>query len=247
MTHLDDDHIETTIFTRSSSISMPTTEDPPASRAHSPSVEEDDNERHGKTTEGTVACCRQFSDGQVNCDSCLNAALKARALESNTTEQEMSRRIMNVLDKAGPAGLDISTLIVSAHVQFSSETRSNEPYQTNTTGEGGCTEVLSALSSLMNNPIPLIVLVGHSRALVVSARHSGAWTVTVSEDPRMNVLPRRWLDMTGVKLRDTWRAALRAVIGTVVFRPGISQVRDRQDTGREAGTDWLWCWHNRPR
>jgi hypothetical protein len=93
----------------------------------------------------------------------------------------------------------------------------------------------------MNNPIPLVVLVGHSRALIVSARHSGAWTVTVSEDPRMNVLPRRWLDMTGVKLRDTWRAALRAVIGTVVFRPGISQVRDQQDTTQVVRQKLIGC------
>jgi len=89
----------------------------------------------------------------------------------------------------------------------------------------------------MNNPIPLVVLVGHSRVLVVSAHHSGAWTVTVSEEPRINVLPRRWLDTTGAKMRDTWRAALRAVIGTIVFRPGISQVRDRPDTSREVDSD----------
>jgi hypothetical protein len=86
------------------------------SRAHSPSVEEDDNERHGKTAEGTVACCRQYSDGQVNCDSCLNAAFIAWALESNTKEQDISRRILNALDEAGPAGLDVSTLIVSARI-----------------------------------------------------------------------------------------------------------------------------------
>src|SRR5712691_12408921 len=104
---------------------------------------------------------------------------------------------------------------------------------------GSCTEtVLSTLSSLMNSTIPLVVLVGHSRALAVSARHSDAWTVAVSEEPRMNVLPRRWFDTTGVKLRDTWRAALRAVIGTIVFRPGISQVsNDRAATSREAEVD----------
>jgi oxalate---CoA ligase len=91
----------------------------------------------------------------------------------------------------------------------------------------------------MNNPIPLVVLVGHSRVLVVSAHHSGAWTVTVSEEPRINMLPRRWLDTTGAKMRDTWRAALRAVIGTIVFRPGISQVRDRTDTSREVDSDGM--------
>ena len=85
---------------------------------------------------------------------------------------------------------------------------------------------LSALGSLTDNPIPLVVLVGHYRPLVVSARHSVAWTVTVSEEPRINVLPRRWLDVRGAKVRETWRAAMRAVLGILVFRPGISQVRN---------------------
>jgi hypothetical protein len=93
----------------------------------------------------------------------------------------------------------------------------------------------------MNNPIPLVVLVGHARVLVVSAHLSGAWTVTVSEEPRINMLPRRWLDTTGIKMRDTWHAALRAVIGTIVFRPGISQVRDQPDTIRETDSDEVVC------
>jgi transcription factor C subunit 3 len=94
-------------------------------------------------------------------------------------------------------------------------------------GAGGSAEtVLTALSSLMENLIPLVVLAGHSRSVVVYARQSVAWTVTVSEEPRINVLPRRWLDLRGAKVRETWRAAMRAVIGILVFRPGISQVRD---------------------
>ena len=90
---------------------------------------------------------------------------------------------------------------------------------------------LTALASLMDNPIPLVVLVGHSRSLAVCARQSVAWTVTVSEEPRINVLPRRWLDLRGVKVWETWRAAMRAVIGVLVFRPGIRQVSDRRDIG----------------
>jgi transcription factor C subunit 3 len=99
-------------------------------------------------------------------------------------------------------------------------------------GAGGSAETaLSALASLMDNPIPLIVLVGHSRPLVVGARQSVAWTVTVSEEPRINVFPRRWLDVRGAKVREIWRAAMRAVIGILVFRPGISQVRNCEAIG----------------
>ena len=97
--------------------------------------------------------------------------------------------------------------------------------------------VLTVLKSLMDRPIPPITFVGHSRLRVVSSRQSDAWTVTVSEEPRINVLPRRWLDLRGVKVRETWRAALRAVIGTIVFRPGIPQVSDERDHCRGRETD----------
>ena len=97
-------------------------------------------------------------------------------------------------------------------------------------GAGGSGETaLSALASLMDSTIPLVVLVGHSRPLVVGARQSLGWTVTVSEEPRINVLPRRWLDVQGAKVRETWRAAMRAVMGILVFRPGIPQVRKWKD------------------
>jgi hypothetical protein len=86
--------------------------------------------------------------------------------------------------------------------------------------------VVSVLESLMDNTIPLIVRVGHVQPRIVCSSQSAPWTVMVnnSEEPRINVLPRRWLNSTGEKVREMWRAALRAVIGTVVFRPGISQV-----------------------
>ena len=117
---LDDDHIETTIFTRSrlSGVSALDTEDAEANRTCTPFAVEDGDEGHGKTMEGTVACCRKYSDGQVSCDVCLNTALKAWAVQSGPNEQDVSRRILAVLDEAGPAGLHISTLIVSDLYRF---------------------------------------------------------------------------------------------------------------------------------
>ena len=120
--YLDDDHIETTIYTRSrlSGVSILDTEDVEPNRTCTPSAVEDGDEGHGKTIEGAVACCRKFSDGQVNCDLCLNTALNAWVVQSGPNEQEMSRRVLAVLDEAGPAGLHIGTLIVSALHQFDS-------------------------------------------------------------------------------------------------------------------------------
>ncbi len=83
-------------------------------QTHTPSVVEDGDEGHGKTINGTSACCRKYSDGQVDCDSCLNTALKASFVQSDPKEQEVSRHVLAVVDKAGPAGINITTLIVSA-------------------------------------------------------------------------------------------------------------------------------------
>ena len=89
--------------------------------------------------------------------------------------------------------------------------------------------VVSVSESLMNNTIPLIVRVGHVRPRIVCSSQSAPWTVVVHEEPRINVLPRRWLNTTGEKVGELWRAALRAVIGIVVFRPGISQASARAE------------------
>lgn len=93
--------------------------------------------------------------------------------------------------------------------------------------------VVSVLESLMDNTIPLVVRVGHVRPRIVCSSRSAPWTIVVNEEPRINVLPRRWLNSAGEKVRELWRSALRAVIGTVVFRPGISQVSRAKAPSRE--------------
>ena len=125
--HLDDDHIETTIYTRSRPPGVFTldTENVEANQTCTPSAVEDGDEGHGKTMEGAVACCRKYSDGQVNCDVCLNTALKAWVVQSGPKEQEVSRRILAVLEEAGHAGLHISTVIVSTLYQFKDSNLSN--------------------------------------------------------------------------------------------------------------------------
>jgi hypothetical protein len=111
--HSDDDHIETTLFTRFTGMSISEAEDAPASRARSPQGESEDKEGHGKTTQGTVACCRKYSEGQVNCNSCLNTALSLWMDQSDTKEQDVARGTLGILDVAGSPGLDMNTLLVS--------------------------------------------------------------------------------------------------------------------------------------
>ncbi|KAI0274891.1 hypothetical protein BC834DRAFT_850125 [Gloeopeniophorella convolvens] len=201
----DDDHIETAIFTSfASGPDAGGTVDTQESRTLSPPPEED-NQSHGKTVDGDVACCRKYSDGLVNCEACLDSALSSWLAQSSNQERIVFQRIMGCLKVAGCAGLSASALLAKfADIEAAGS-------------------ALSVIDSLMDHSTPLVVRVGHAQLLFVSAHQSEPWTVTVSEDPRTNLLPRRWLDVKGRKVQETWRAALRAVMGTIVYRPGISQ------------------------
>ncbi|KAI0095273.1 hypothetical protein BDY19DRAFT_917063 [Irpex rosettiformis] len=46
--------------------------------------------------------------------------------------------------------------------------------------------------------------------------------VTVTKPP-LTTFPRRWLDVNGRRISEIWEAACRAVIGIVVFHPGVNQ------------------------
>jgi transcription factor C subunit 3 len=72
--------------------------------------------------------------------------------------------------------------------------------------------------------VPQVYWAGYDSLVLVSAHHVARWSVVVSKDPLINEFPRRWLDIRGTKVADFWQAALRAVMGLVVFRPGITQV-----------------------
>ena len=73
--------------------------------------------------------------------------------------------------------------------------------------------------------IPLLMWMGYSNKLVlVSTSHIRHWTAIVSEEPALRVLPRRWVDIRGERIADIWDAGLKAVMGTLIFRPGITLV-----------------------
>lgn len=79
--------------------------------------------------------------------------------------------------------------------------------------------------------LPQIYWTGYESLVLISAHAVAKWSVLVSREPLINAFPRRWLDIRGVKVPDFWQAALRAVMGLIIFRPGISQVSP-QDRGR---------------
>lgn len=76
------------------------------------------------------------------------------------------------------------------------------------------------MSSL--NP-PIVFWTGFTPPVVVASDHCKPWAVTVLDEPYSLVLPRRWLDVHGLKVEEFWTAALRAVVGMIFLHPGIRQ------------------------
>ena len=77
---------------------------------------------------------------------------------------------------------------------------------------------------MTESSVPLLFWAGYATLVLVSSAYLKNWTVLVSESPARRIFPRRWLDISGVKIVNFWEAALRAVMGVIIFRPGISQV-----------------------
>jgi hypothetical protein len=75
---------------------------------------------------------------------------------------------------------------------------------------------------------PLVYVAGYGHLTLVAAHHVRHWTITVSDASLTRVLPRRWLDIAGRRMVDVWESACRAVVGVILFRPGIPQVRTPQ-------------------
>ncbi|KAF8058258.1 hypothetical protein FPV67DRAFT_530991 [Lyophyllum atratum] len=93
---------------------------------------------------------------------------------------------------------------------------------------------------MMESPVPMLFWTGYSALVLVSSAYIKNWTVLVSESPATRIFPRRWFDISGLKIVDFWEAALKAIMGVIIFRPGVSQaelrwrlrsVYDRQEVG----------------
>lgn len=94
------------------------------------------------------------------------------------------------------------------------------------TGLPSATEVSAIVNRLVDASVPLAYWAGYTKVVLISAAHIRPWTVCPSGTGGRNVMlfPRRWIDITGKKISDVWEAALRAVLGIIVLRPGVSQV-----------------------
>lgn len=89
-------------------------------------------------------------------------------------------------------------------------------------------DLLDAVRELTKPIVPLIFWTGYASLSLVSALFVKSWSIKISESPVVRIFPRRWLDTQGHQIVEYWQAALRAVLGLVIFRPGISQVGRRR-------------------
>ncbi|KAF8167796.1 hypothetical protein B0H34DRAFT_644725 [Crassisporium funariophilum] len=209
----DDDQIETTIsvryrflsemresFFESDLRSSPPISDPPALPC-SPDV----GYGHELAIGNTPACCRKMtSQGLVDCVACLADAWSAFSAVLTRDEFDDAQRILDAVRRGGDNGVKKADLLHSADPSTPRKSM--------------------IINQMIEEAIPQVYWAGYESLILVSAQHIAKWSVIVSKDPVLRIFPRRWLDIKGMKVVDFWQAALRAVMGTIVFRPGVTQV-----------------------
>jgi len=131
---------------------------------------------------------------------------------------------MNALKDAGPRGLTKAQIWALA--------------------DGTAKHIVRAVVTRMTDSLPALAFwTGYTSIALVSSLYLKNWAVAVpeTEDSKIMIFPRRWLDIFGRKISDVWEAALKAVSGIIVLHPGVSQseirwrlrlVYDRQEVNQ---------------
>ncbi|KAK0208398.1 hypothetical protein DFS33DRAFT_1303084 [Desarmillaria ectypa] len=163
---------------------------------------------HGQAVDGSAACCRRATDnGVVDCTGCLDEQWASISPTFSAGEMAIAHSVLSIVGQAGGQAASKIALAESTKTSMGA--------------------LLPVIQRLAECPLPLLYWVGYSSVYLVSAAHIKTWTVTLLSEILLNIFPRRWIDVSGVKLVEVWEAALRAAIGVIVFRPGISQAELR--------------------
>ncbi|EJD04259.1 uncharacterized protein FOMMEDRAFT_106841 [Fomitiporia mediterranea MF3/22] len=172
------------------------------------SIEIEDTPGHGATVLGEQACCGICSDGVVDCLKCIEDA-QTQLNSFSENDKHIAESIVQNVDARSERGITIEELkgIVAA-------------------ADGS---LASIIHQLHTSRVPRVYVTGYDSTFVVSAKYIGSWTITLpgEDGPLTKVFPRRWLDITGDRISMVWEAGLRAVVGLVHLRPGISQAELR--------------------
>lgn len=153
---------------------------------------------HGFTDTASVACCAREGAELADCTACLHNSTSL-LMQTDDGDNEAVASLHAIIYSAGSAGTPASGL--DSTVNDSSRI------------------VLRMLTAF---PTPLCFWAGYRQQVLVHTAFMKNWTVLVSEDPPIRVQPRRWRDVNGTLVNDVWEAGCRAVVGVVVFRPGLS-------------------------
>ncbi|KAF5355772.1 hypothetical protein D9756_004049 [Leucocoprinus leucothites] len=203
----DDNQIETLILYQRAAASNATRLDADSNEGPDEPIADAGSETtlgHGLAEDGQPASCKLLvgENSLIDCGPCL--AKRIIELEHSSQEQlKMLRRIMRIIHNAGKDGVTPSTL--QAEIGTSR------------------TELLNAIQTLSKATVPLVYWTGYISLVLVSAPFIKHWSIKICETPLQRVFPRRWLDTEGCRIVEFWEAALKAVLGLVIFRPGISQ------------------------
>jgi hypothetical protein len=218
----DDDHIENAIHIRCYVGATGET----ISRDNSPNEPltelEETASVHGQTKTGEIASCRSSSEGLVDCAACLEEAESLLFAALPEELASLTRKILEEVGQTGAKGVTTNTLLVRYF-------RSSMHYLTEILGQTNAytsaAQIFSAVQKMTDAPTPLLFWSGYAHTVLISSTYLRSWSVVVSDAPLIRVFPRRWLNLYGARTDDVWEAALKAVVGVVIFRPGVSQVR----------------------
>ncbi|KAG1777419.1 hypothetical protein EV702DRAFT_1179524 [Suillus placidus] len=209
----DDDDIETSIQVRlnaldgddnegNGSAMLPSYE----SRLDPTNTPLNESMQHGKTMTGADAACAENAQSRiVDCMLCTESTFSEFVAGLDGEQRKLAR---NIFDRAN----------------VSSESGSSKSHYL---ALGAGDVVMDLLQRMSQTSPPLILWAGYSAPVIVSCLHARPWTVEIIREPKTLALPRRWLDIRGGTIRETWNAALHAVVGIIVFHPGISQTELR--------------------
>ncbi|PCH33343.1 hypothetical protein WOLCODRAFT_159996 [Wolfiporia cocos MD-104 SS10] len=165
---------------------------------------------HGRAMYGSLAFCKGSSNGLVDCQACL---LEARSALHQSLEPELAaiyQCVEEQLQMQGSRGLAKEHLLSLVDPALAAL-------------------LYSLIKRMTETPVPLAFWTGYTSVVLVLTAHIRPWTVLIPREDNYEaiMLPRRWLDIAGRQMTDIWEAALRAVIGVVLQRPGISQAEIR--------------------
>ncbi|KIY52288.1 hypothetical protein FISHEDRAFT_35427 [Fistulina hepatica ATCC 64428] len=200
----DDDMIEIEVSVRFHSVAGAFEDEADApSPSRTEHVQDDAIEIEHEAEEGR--CCRKLIfAGLIDCKACLASTWSILEMGLDEHGRSIAKQILDLARASGEDGVPKTTLM--QHIGNGDDTTRN------------------VLQRLTEAPIPLVYWVGYGSSILVAAQHCNPWTVLISKEPLCRVFPRRWIDVKGHKMSDIWAAGLRAVVGMVLYKPGISQV-----------------------